>query len=99
MSLPAGKFVVNVTAVVQDDVGGNNEVEVSCSLLQDGSSIGDSLVDVEGADLPSGSMAITAAPTFGAAGTLSLACGSFDGSDNFNNLLMTAVKVDDITIE
>ena len=36
MSLPAGKFVVNVSAEAGDDLGGNNEVRITCSLLENG---------------------------------------------------------------
>ena len=102
LSLPAGKFVANVSAIATVDEDVDN-LTVDCDLYQGAIVIGKSGAWVEeigsGADAleATGSIAMTVAPTFGAAGSLDLKCSSFTGGNHLEWIVITAVKVDDIT--
>lgn len=104
ISLPAGKFVVNVTATASGD--SNDDIDVFCSLKKAGVPVS---VGASGAaaDAPSsdegpgqlgasGAIAITGATTLGSPGTLDLSCTSFIGSNHLDNINITAVQVDNI---
>src|SRR5262249_17430379 len=68
LALPAGKYVVSVSAIARDD--SDEDVTVECRLEQGGTTLGSSEVQVDEVstagkpDIPGeGSIAITAAPT------------------------------------
>lgn len=104
LSLPAGKYVVNATATAHDD--DTNETTVECNLYQGATLLGGSAVwadDVVDSGSPDssaeGSIAITAAATLGANGTVELKCSSTRGNDSLNDVALTAVEVDAITTQ
>jgi hypothetical protein len=102
LALPAGKYVVNVSATARDDSDG--DVTVECRLEQGGTDLGGSEVQVDEVstagkpDIPGeGSIAITAAPTLGADGTIDLSCASTRGNDSLSDVAITATRVDEIS--
>ena len=104
LSLPAGKYVVTTTATAHDD--DTNETTVRCSLYQGatllgGSSFwGDDIADSGSPDSSAeGSIAVTAATTLNAAGTVELKCSSARGNDSLDDVAMTAVEVDTIHVQ
>jgi hypothetical protein len=100
LSLPAGKFIVNATATAADDDA--SDVDLDCSLTQGATTLARSQIAVDGATAgvgqvgAKGAIAMTAAATFGSAGTVDLKCFSFAGSDHLEDIRITAIKVDDI---
>lgn len=104
LSLPAGKYVVNATATAHDD--DDNETTVECNLYQGATLLGgsevwaDDVVDSGSPDASAqGSIAITAATTLGADGTVELKCSSTRGNDSLDDVALTAVEVDAITTQ
>jgi hypothetical protein len=104
LSLPAGKYIVTATATAHDD--DDNETTVECSLYQGATFLGgsdfwgDDVVDAGSPDTSArGSIAITAATTLGAAGTVELKCSSTRGNDSLSDPAITAVEVDGITVQ
>lgn len=104
LSLPAGKYVVTATATAHDDH--DNETTVECSLYQGATVLGHSEVwadDIADSGSPDsaarGSIAITAAATLGAAGTVELSCSSTRGDDSLSDVALTAFEVDTITVQ
>jgi hypothetical protein len=104
LSLPAGKYIVTATATAHDD--DDNETTVECRLNQGATSLGGSEVwvdDVVDAGSPDntgkGSIAITAATTLSAAGTVELSCASTRGNDSLSDPAITAVEVDGVNVQ
>ena len=104
LSLPAGKYVVNATATAHDD--DDNETTVECSLYQGANLLGgsefwgDDVVDSGSPDASAqGTIAITAATTLAAGGTVELKCSSTRGNDSLDDVALTAVEVDEITVQ
>jgi hypothetical protein len=104
LSLPAGKYVVTSTATAHDD--DTNETTVECNLYQGATLLGgskfwgDDVVDSGSPDSSAqGSIAVTAATTLSAAGTVELKCSSTRGNDSLTDVAMTAVEVDAIHVQ
>lgn len=96
LSLPAGHFIVNVTAIGAGD-GSDDEVREFCRLIQAGSEIGGA--QVNGENELGNELAITAAPTFAAPGTLDLRCTSILGHNHLSSIAFSAVQVDSIAYQ
>lgn len=103
LAVPAGAYLVNVTATAVDD--STEDIGVQCG-LEDGvyprvntaaaassSGSGSTTLGAEGA------LAITTAPTYSTDATLKLDCSSLIGSDHLQDILITALKVDSVTAE
>lgn len=95
---------MNATATAHDD--DDNETTVECSLYQGSTVLGgsdfvaDDVVDSGSPDISArGSIAITAAPSLSAAGTVELKCASIRGNDSLSNVSMIAVEVDGISVQ
>jgi hypothetical protein len=104
LALPAGKYVVNVSAIARDD--SDEDVTVECRLQQGGTDLGSSEVQVDEVSTAGkpdiageGSIAITAAPTLAADGSLVLSCASVRGNDSLRDVSITATKVDEISTQ
>lgn len=104
LSLPAGKYVVTSTATAHDD--DDNETTVECDLYQGATHLGgstfwgDDVVDSGSPDASAqGSIAVTAATTLAADGTVELKCSSTRGNDSLDDVAMTAVQVDTIHVQ
>jgi hypothetical protein len=104
LSLPAGKYVITATATAHDDH--DNETTVECSLNGGGTTLGHSEVwadDIADSGSPDsaarGSIAITAAATLAADGTVELSCSSTRGDDSLDDVALTAFEVDSISVQ
>ena len=87
MTVPDGTFFANATLYVNDDNGGNNEVHVTCHLVQSQSdvSLGVGSVDIgsESSAGGPGTVAISGAVTFVGSGVLTVECFNVNGSDQW----------------
>jgi hypothetical protein len=104
LNLPAGKYLVQATATAVDD-GGGQDIYVLCSLDYGGSNIGSSAAFVDGPTAGAdqlearGAIAISAPVTLPSAGSVSLTCTSFGGSDHVEDVWIVAQTVADIEIQ
>ena len=97
LSLPAGQFVVNVTATARVDGSElGADVTVSCRLHgPGGAALGNSAVFLDDFEYGSeGTIAVTAAPTLATPGAIELTCSSVTGHNHLEGIRMTAIKVD-----
>jgi hypothetical protein len=91
LSLPAGVFLIHVTAVGADDFDGNGEISISCSLTPN-------LVDRIGAEGDAESddeaaITMTEVVSLAAPGNVEFRCRSLSGSDHLESIRLVALRL------
>jgi hypothetical protein len=97
LSLPAGVFLVHLTAMGVDDFDGNGEIQIDCTLTPNQvdriGADGDGHLDARAA------IAMTEVVSLASPGLVELRCRSLTGSDHLESLRLAAVRLASVTTQ